>query len=117
MRVRRAEREDIARFSDLANKPTVKAWVGEVDGGVVAMAGFALFKGRWIAFCDIADRSRIGKIAMVRAAKRAFEEARKDGIKYVYAELDTNEPTAMRWLTSLGFEPDPRTGYLYRWSA
>lgn len=116
MRVRRAEREDIDRFSDVAGKPTVKAWVGEVDGEIVAMAGFALFKGRWIAFCDIADRTRIGKVAMARAAIRALEEARKEGIKYVYADIDTNEPTAMRWLTSLGFAPDARTS-LYRWSA
>lgn len=117
MRVRRATREDIERFSELASKPTVKAWIGEVDGEVVAMAGFALFKGRWLAFCDIADRAKVGKMALARAARRAFDEARKEGVKYVYAEADLTVPGSVRWLMSLGFEHDPRTAYLYRWRA
>lgn len=117
MRMRRAVKEDIEKFSKLASTPTIKAWVGESDGEAVLVAGFASFKGRWLAFCDIADKSKVGKVALGRAAKRALDEIRKDGIKFVYAEVDTNEPGAVRWLTSLGFDLDPRTNYLYRWRA
>lgn len=116
MLVRPATREDIDRFSDMSGKPTIKAFVGEVDGEIVALGGLAFAKGRWFAFCDLLDGARAHKMSIARTAKRVFAEAKAQGIKYVYAEADPNEPGAVRWLTSLGFEPDPRTVYLYRWS-
>jgi N-acetylglutamate synthase-like GNAT family acetyltransferase len=117
MKVRLATREDIERFVDLANKPTIKAFVGEVDGQIVAMGGLAFSRGRWFAFCDLVDAGRHHKFGIARTAKRVLAEAKAQGIKYVYAEADPNEPGAVRWLARLGFERDPRTQYLYRWSA
>lgn len=117
MRIRPATAEDIAAFSGLPSKPTIRAWVGEADGKVIALAGFAFSKGRWLAFCDLRPEARKYKMALARGALRAFAEIKRQGIKYVYAEVDPDEPGAVRWLTSLGFTVDPRNVYLWRWKA
>ena len=115
--IRPATRADIEAFSDLPNKPTVRAYVGEVDGKIVGMGGLARNKGRWIAFCDLTPEAREYKVTIVKTAKRIMEDAKKAGHRFVYAQPDLNEPNAVRWLTSLGFEPDQRSGgILYRWS-
>lgn len=115
--VRPATRSDIAAFSDLANKPTVRAWIGELDGAIIALGGIALVKGRWIAFVDLTEAARPYKMTIARTAIRFLEAARRDGIRFIYAERDVNEPSAERWLTSLGFTIDPRSEYLFRWRA
>jgi N-acetylglutamate synthase-like GNAT family acetyltransferase len=114
--IRRASREDIEAFSQLQDKPTVKAWCMEKDGKIVGLAGLALIRGRWHAFCDLEPDARVHKISIVRTAKKIFAEARKQGIRFVYADADPKEPRAVAWMTSLGFIKDPRTQYLYRWS-
>ncbi len=116
MHVRRATREDIEAFSDIANKPTLLAWAGEVDGEIIALGGIAFSNGRWFGFCDLKDEARKYKMTIMRTTKRVFEEARRQGIRYVYAEADPNEPMAKRWLASLGFTIDIKTS-LYRWGA
>ena len=113
--VRPATREDIAAFSDMADKPTVKAWVGEIDGKIVGMGGLALIGGRWFAFLDLTDEARSSKITLMRTAKRVMAEARRMGLRYVYAQVSTHEANAAAWLRSLGFELDPRSEVLYRW--
>lgn len=115
MIVRQATREDIAAFSDMANKPTILAWVGEDEGKVVGIAGFAYSRGRWFGFCDLRPEARKYKMTIARAAIRAMREARARGIRYVYAQPDPEELGAKRWLTSLGFSADHRTPSLYRW--
>jgi len=115
--VRPATREDIEAFSDMQNKPTVKAWVGEVDGRVVALGGFALQAGRWVAFCDLTEEARLHKMTLMRTGKRVMDEAKKMGIRYIYAEASPQEVGAVRWLESLGFKLDPRSVYLYRWES
>lgn len=115
--VRPATAEDIAAFSDLANKPTVRAWIGELDGTIIALGGIALVKGRWIAFVDLTEAARPYKMTIARTAIRFLEQARRDGIKFIYADMDANEPSAPRWLASLGFTLDPRSQHLYRWRA
>ena len=115
--VRPATRADIEAFSDLRGKPTLKAWVGELDGEILGIGGLAYAKGRWFAFCDLKPEAREYKMTLARTAKMVLREARQQGIRFVYAEADLNERASVRWLTSLGFRLDPRTAYLYRWSA
>lgn len=86
-----------------------------MDGKIVLMGGLGFTQGRWFAFCDITDEARKHKVAVARAAIRIFERARSLGIRFIYAKADPDEPTAVRWLTSLGFRPDPRSAELYRW--
>lgn len=95
----------------------MKAWVGEVDGKIVGMGGLALSHGRWFAFCDLKDEARKYKMAIVRAGRDIMADARSMGIPFVYAEADVDEPMAMKWMRSLGFEIDERSGFLMKWRA
>lgn len=113
--IRPATSEDIDRFSPLRNKPSIKAWVAELDGKLIGLGGVALYGGRWYAFLDLEEEMRPYKMTLMRAAKRFFAEMRLQGVKFVYAEADLEESNAPRWLGSLGFSVDPRSGYLYRW--
>lgn len=114
MIVRPATREDIENWSDAAGKPTVKAWVGELNGEVIALGGFALDRGRWFGFCDLTDEARQYKMTLMRAAHRAMAAARAQGIRFIYADADADEPRSRDWLKSLGFEPLPDTS-IHRW--
>lgn len=124
---RPATREDIlafARASDTPVTPTALAWVGECDGKVLALGGFARgADGRWIGFVDIIPEGRelleknmYVRAALLRAAIEGLREARKVGFRFVYAHADTEKKRAAELLMKLGFGPDQRSGYLYRWS-
>lgn len=121
--VRRATKADLEAFSDMENKPTLRAWVGDLDGEIIAIGGLAVFKGRYYAFIDLKPEARQFKIHIMRSAKRMLAEAKRSGIKYIYAECSPVEPKASAWLarlgfrlSHLGFKFDP-TSQLYCWSA
>ena len=99
--VRPATRADIAAFSDLADKPTLRAWVGELDGRLIGMGGFAFVQGRWVAFSDLTEEARAHKMTLMRAAIRAFAAARDSRIRFIYAAPDPAEPGAVKWLRRL----------------
>jgi RimJ/RimL family protein N-acetyltransferase len=121
--VRPATREDIAAFSPLEGKPTLKAWLAEIDDEAVALGGLALVKGRWIGFLDITERGRdclkrnLGvRVAMIRAVFMVLSEAKKQGVRYIYAQADTNFPKAAELLEKFGFSLDPRSQFFHRWT-
>ena len=108
--------EDIGKFSMGQGWPTLRAWVGKEGDEPIALFGFARGSdARWYAFFDITDKARPYKKTIVRTGKMLMDEARKMGLRYVYAEPDQDEALAVRWLRSLGFEIDPRSGVLMRW--
>ena len=113
--IRPATQADIETFSDLRSKPSVKAWVAELDGEIIGLGGAAFVGGRWFAFLDITDKMRPFKMTLMRTAILFLRELHKQGVKFIYAEADLEESNAPRWLGSLGFTIDPRSGYLYRW--
>lgn len=105
MIIRPAKMADIERFTDHSPKPTVRAWVGEEDGEILGVAGFALIYGRWFGFCDITAEGRKHKIAVLRAARRAMEEFKATtNARYIYVNVDRDEENSVKWLTSLGFK-------------
>jgi hypothetical protein len=114
--VRRATSAELAALAPGDARPTMKAWVGTVDGRIVGFGGLAFKHGRWIAFCDLSEYARPHRRAIVRAGRSVIAEARRAGHRFVYAHADGDEPMARRWLESLGFQPDSKTG-LYRWQA
>ncbi len=120
---RPATREDILAFSSVVQWPTAKAWVGEIDGEVIALGGLALARGRWIGFIDITETGReyltksLGvRAAMIRAMMEGMREAKRMGIKYVYAQADTQFPKARELIERMGFHVDPRSPELHRWT-
>ena len=113
--VRPATREDIEAFSAAPQKPTMKAWVGELDGRLIGIGGLAFSHGRWFVFCDLTDEARQYKVTIAKTALTVMKEARRMGLKYVYAEIEDEEPAALRWQRSLGFELDERSGFLMKW--
>jgi hypothetical protein len=122
--VREANSQDIAAFAIPAGvvAPTIKGWVGEVDGERVALGGFAVVAGRHIAFLDVTDEGRqllktslqVRK-ALISTARMAMHEARKHGIRFCYAEAEMRFPLADKMLERIGFKPDHRSENLYRW--
>jgi len=117
MIVRPATAADIAHYADTIPTPTVRAVVGEIDGRLVGIGGLRLLRGRWYAFVDLLPEARVHKMTIMRTAKRLLEQARHDGIRFIYAERSPVESRAGRWLASLGFELDQRSMHYYRWSA
>jgi hypothetical protein len=115
--VRRTTREDIEDYSPLETNPSIRAMTFELDDYIIGMGGIARIQGRWLAFFSITDELRPYKITIARAAIRFFAHLRKEGVKFIYADRDPNEPTSERWLESLGFEIDPKSNYFYRWRA
>lgn len=112
-----ARQEDIKQFARDEGFPTLRAWVGRESGEAIALFGFARQPdGRWYAFFDITDKARRHKKQIVRTARMVMEEARKMGLRYVYAQPDPGESLAVRWMQSLGFDHDPRSGTLMRWT-
>lgn len=108
--------DDIGKFSMGQGWPTLRAWVGKEGDEPIALFGLARgADARWYAFFDITDKARAHKKTIVRTGKMLMDEARKMGLQYVYAQADKNEPMAVRWMQSLGFELDPRSQILMRW--
>ena len=118
--MRPATRDDIEAFTrdaGLAEAPTIRAWVGEVDGRRIAVGGLARYDGRWKVFLDHTDEARAYPMHLMRWAKRLMAEAKAMGIRFVYVQVDENEPGALKWAESLGFRFDERSQFYYRWSA
>jgi hypothetical protein len=120
--VREATREDIATFARGLKAPTLRGWVGEIDGKAVALGGLANMGGRWIAFLDVTDEGRdllkahmSVRKALIRTARMVMDEARKQGIRFCYSEAEMRFPLADKMLERIGFQPDPRAPDLYRW--
>jgi N-acetylglutamate synthase-like GNAT family acetyltransferase len=112
--IRKATKKDLEDFADFKGvkyvTQTVRAWVGEVDGEVLGMGGFARHQGRWVAFCDLKDEARKYKVTIVKMAQMILREADRMGIKFAYATVDAEEANAIRWMETLGFQPDLRSG-------
>jgi hypothetical protein len=115
--VRAATREDVDAFAAPENRvrPTMRAYVGEVDGKIVVLGGLAFFEGRWFGFLDVTDEVRPYRIHLMRWAIRVIESARSTGVRFIYVEPDANEPKAKAWLARLGFAQDPRVPRAWRW--
>jgi N-acetylglutamate synthase-like GNAT family acetyltransferase len=116
--IRRASKADIEAFSPMPHKPTLLAWVGEIDGRLIGLGGLRrLQDGRWLAFLDLTDEARPYKMHIMRQALRMLAKAKEVGVKYVYAQPDPCEEKAKYWLARLGFAPDSRTPSVWRWGA
>lgn len=117
--VRRATPADMAAFYGpaRASSVTTKAWAGILDGEVVGIGGFHFAEGLITAFLDIKPGPiRKYKVAIYKTALATMNDAKANGYRFVYADMDAHEANAARLLEKLGFErmaPD-RTVYMWR---
>lgn len=115
--VRPATRADIETYAGRPSNETIRAFVGELDGKVIAIGGLATVKGRHFAFLDLDEEARGYKMHIMRMALRMMQNASSRGVRFIFAEADQCEPKSDAWLKRLGFKPDPRSQNLYRWRA
>jgi len=87
----------------------------EVGGRVCAVGGVARRDGRRIAFADLDDVARRHPVVVGRAARRFLHAVEPGRYGMIFAEADPAEPGAVRWLTSLGFQPVADRRGVYRW--
>jgi hypothetical protein len=120
--VRPANKQDIATFARGLKAPTLRGWVGEIDGKALALGGLANMGGRWIAFLDVTEEGRellkahmSVRKALIRTARMVMDEARKQGVRFCYSEAEMRFPLADKMLERIGFKPDPRSENFYRW--
>ena len=116
--IREATKADIDAINGVAQSPTTRALVAEVDGVKIGIGGYYIREGRYYGFRDLSSTDAAPyRLAIARAAKRFMRDAEKRGIKRMYTIVDFDEPRALCWVTSLGFWPDDHYRKLYRWSA
>jgi hypothetical protein len=115
--IRAATKQDIESYAGRPSAQTIRAVVGELDGRIIGIGGMYLQKGRWYGFADIPDECRKYKVSIIRASIRFLADARRSGVRIVYAVRDEGEAGSLKWLTSLGFEIDPRSMIFFRWRA
>jgi len=115
--VRNATAADIASYAGRPSAQTIRAVVADLDGKIIGIGGMYLQQGRWYAFADVPEECRKHKMHIMRAAIRFLADARRSGVRIIYACRDEDETGSLKWLTSLGFEPDPRSITFYRWRA
>jgi N-acetylglutamate synthase-like GNAT family acetyltransferase len=112
--VRRATLEDLKEVWPGEVIPSGKFWLGEIEGEIVAVGGLARSSvGRWQLFCDLSDPAREYPIHLARMGKRVMDDWNRTGRKTLFAVQDKEEPTANRWLLSLGFEQQSDTLWRY----
>ena len=115
--VRPATADDLSRFyvGDMQPKaplPTVEAWVGELDGEVIAVGGVNHRRGWLEAFYDCSEKARQFPMDLYRASRKFMASLPKD--RLVYGLHDSREPGGARWMQSLGFKPVEGREGLYR---
>ena len=122
--IRSAERADIEKFSNkMMASPSIKGWVASIDDQALMLGGLALINGRWIGFIDATPEAReylkknmMVRVQFMRMIAERLKEFKEQGIRYIYAEADTDQPRAIELLEKFGFKIDPRSQYLYRWT-
>jgi hypothetical protein len=111
--IREATEGDLKRYFPDMSIPTSRAWVGELDGEIVVVGGWAFQQERWYVFFDTKPSGRKYKLAIAITAARILKKADEGGIKRLYAACDRTEKTAVSWLEFLGFKPSGMNPDLY----
>lgn len=99
--------DHVLAYSVLGKAATIKSGKGEK---VIAVWGVSFVRGRVVAFCVLLPPARPYRTRMHKEAVRFVAEARARH-RLIYAFADENEPTAVRWLTRLGFQHIEGTMY------
>lgn len=108
--VRQATRADILGVCKVhEDAEHIDALVAYRGDEKLAVAGVYYHDGRAVAFSDIAESATQDKRLIVHGCRILFDYLYEKGITRMYAIPDKTKPTAVGFLTSLGFRP---TGHL-----
>lgn len=103
MIIRPATAADFVEYNGSIPPYRVQAFVGEVDGKIVGMAGLAFPPGSPypVAWADMTDDARRNAKTLHKTVKAFFEGYRGR----VVCAADPTIPASGRWLKRLGFSP------------
>lgn len=111
MNIRPAVKADFEALGMPELPVRVRAVALEHDGEVLAIAGGAMMgEGMAAAFCDLAKPAKPFGKSLHKAAKLMFEEAKRRGVTRIVAQVDPENPVAVRWVKRFGFELSPIEG-------
>jgi N-acetylglutamate synthase-like GNAT family acetyltransferase len=115
MNFRPATLDDLIAFNGKKPATTMRAFVAEHEGKVLAVGGMHYTGGSLFAFSELSDEMRSHRKSILRAARYVIEKAKAMNLP-VFAICSKSEPSAPAFLARLGFGYVSTTeaGDLYR---
>lgn len=104
---RPATRADFDAVGMEALPVRVRALTIEQDGKVLAVGGIVMDmpEGSTTAFCNLTKEAKPFGLSLHKAAVAMYREVIRLGIKRIVAQVDPDNPAAVRWVKRFGFEP------------
>lgn len=100
--LRPATKQDVESFYGDRPLLTVRAIVAELDGDVVAIAGFAMHQGLNLAFSDLRENTNASRVMIVKYAKKMAHWMRDTGLP-IYVTENPQRSNSHRFLSLMGF--------------
>lgn len=101
--LRPATAADIIAYFGEPVGPTVRAWIGFIDGEIAGIGGLKYYRGAPLeVFMDIKPLARKHPKALVQACRTVIRELRGTPARVI---ADPNEPKSGKLLALLGLKP------------
>ncbi len=108
---RPATKADMAEFYDEAPTGSVRAWVADLDGKVIGIAGCVYVGDKVVAFSAMKEEMRAFPVTIMRAARFIAKKLPPGAVAKAYDQ----EKHSAKLLERLGFEPLDANAGTYRW--
>lgn len=103
MNIRPIQADDIAKLWPAGAPASVRAFVAELDGEVLGVAGIAYWPNRIAAFADMKPGGEKYPLTIMRIARRVQALLREVKAP-VYCNADPDFPNSPAFLAHVGFE-------------
>ena len=116
--VRAARPSDFEKIYDRAPPVSMRAWVAELDGEVIGMAGHYLEQGCVMVFSTMKDKMRDFPITIMRASREFMTTLAKSGLPAMCV-ASSDECNACAFLERLGWvhAGTSEDGEVYTWTS
>lgn len=112
MNIRPATADDCKRFWGSETPVSMRAFVAEQDGVVMAVAGLAFMSSGIMAFSDQSPEMPPHAMTAMRMAKKIIG-VMQDIKSPVYCTADKTKPNACSFLERIGFTPLGNRNYIW----
>ena len=109
--IRPAASGDMEVFYDTSPRGTIRAYVAELDGKPIGIAGLVYDGGKVVAFSAMKEEMRNYPVTMARSALFIAKMLPAGAV----AKADPEEKGARSLLERLGFVPLDKSNGTYRW--